>query len=87
MPLEAPPSSFLAASALLATIGIATQGPEIAILPAAALADQSGHAALWVLDPSSGTAHLQPVELAGFAGDGTVLVSGGIAKGNAAVKG
>ena len=54
-------------------------------LPATALADHGGKAAVWVFDPARQRAALRLVELAGYGGDGTLLVRGGLADGEQVV--
>ena len=57
----------------------------VARLPATALTDSDGKAAVWVFDPARGRAALRPVDVAGYGGDGSLLVSGGLADGEQVV--
>lgn len=77
--LDAPPD--LLSLGMTATIRLATAGPPLATIPATALTDQRGAPAVWVLDPETGRAALRPVTVAGYGGDGSVLIGGGLAAG------
>lgn len=55
-------------------------GQPVAVLPAAALFQKDGHAALWVADPQQGTVDLVPVTLAGQDA-GRIMVSDGLKDG------
>ena len=57
----------------------------VARLPATALTDRAGKAAVWVFDPARHRAELRPVEVAGYGGDGSLLVRGGLADGEQVV--
>ena len=67
---------------MTASVRFAGTGPQVALLPATALADQSGRPAVWVLDPAAHRAALRPVQLAGYAADGSMVVAGGLAPGD-----
>ena len=79
----APPG--LMALGMTATVRFGTVGPPVAVLPATALADQGGHPAVWVLDPAAQRAALRPVQLAGYAQDGSMVVSAGLQPGDQVV--
>ena len=81
--LDAPPG--LLALGMTAAVSFGRPGAAMAVLPATALTDQDGHPAVWVLDPASHTAALRPVEVAGYGGDGSVLVRAGLAGGEQVV--
>ena len=66
---------------MTASVRFATGGPPVALLPATALADQAGHPAVWVLDTTAHQAHLRPVQLAGYAQDGSMVVASGLEPG------
>jgi len=61
------------------------QGPPVARLPATALTDRDGQPAVWVLDAARQRARLRPVALAGYGGDGSLLVRSGLADGEQVV--
>ena len=67
---------------MTASVRFPTGGPTMAVLPATALVDQNGHPAVWVLDPAKQRADLHPVELAGFAADGSMIVASGLQPGD-----
>jgi multidrug efflux system membrane fusion protein len=77
--LDAPPG--LLALGMTAAVSIGTEGPPMAVLPAAALTDQSGKPAVWVLDPTTHHASLRPVDVSSYGSDANVLVSFGLAAG------
>jgi RND family efflux transporter MFP subunit len=77
--LDPPPDTL--ALGMTATIGLDVPGPRLAVLPAAALTDQHGEPAVWVLDPRTGHAALRRIGLAGTAPDGSLLVASGLAAG------
>jgi len=66
---------------MTAIVSFGTAGPPLAALPAGALTDAEGKRAVWVLDRAAHRATLRPVELAGYGGDGRVLVRAGLAAG------
>ncbi len=74
--LDASPQLALGMTAALRLEGASAM---VAALPSGALADQGGRPAVWVLH--DGHAALRPVELAGYAPDGSVLVRAGLAAG------
>ena len=80
---DAPPT--LLALGMTASVRFATGGPPVAVLPATALADQNGHPAVWVLDSVRQRAQLRPVDLAGFAADGSMIVAHGLQPGDQVV--
>ena len=80
---DAPPG--LLALGTTATVAFGQAGPPVARLPATALADQGGAPAVWVLDPARQRAALQPIQMAGYAGDGSVLVGAGLQDGEQVV--
>ena len=77
--LDAPPD--LLSLGMTASVRLRTAGPPLAPIPAAALTDRHGEPAVWVLDPEAGRAALRPVTVAGYGGDGSVLIGGGLAAG------
>ncbi len=80
---DAPPG--LLALGMTATVAFGTAGPPVAEIPATALTDKNGKPAVWVLDPETHRAALRPVQIAGYAGDGSVLVQGGLHDGEEVV--
>lgn len=56
----------------------------VAVLPGSALFDRGGQPAVWVVDPSTRTVSLKPVDVARFETDRIVL-EGGLAKGDIVV--
>ena len=80
---DAPPG--LLALGMTATVRFGAAGPPVAELPATALTDQGGNPAVWVLDPEKQRASLRPVQVAGYGGDGSVLVRGGLSDGDEVV--
>jgi len=81
--LDAPQN--LIALGMTAAVRFGNAGPPLAVLPASALTDQDGKPAVWVLDPAAGRAALRAVEVAGYGGDGSVLVRAGLAAGEQVV--
>lgn len=81
--LDAPPG--LLALGMTATVAFGQSGPPVARLPGTALTDRAGVPAVWVLDPARQRASLRPVEVAGYAGDGSVLVRTGLKDGDQVV--
>jgi multidrug efflux system membrane fusion protein len=79
-----PPADLLALG-MTASVTFGHDGAPVAALPASALTDSAGHAAMWVLDPASHQAALRPVDVAGYGGDGSVLVRGGLSPGEQVV--
>ena len=75
----APPD--LLALGMTATVSFGVAGPPVAELPATALTDKNGQPAVWVLDPETQRAALRPVQIAGYAGDGSLLIQGGLQDG------
>ena len=66
---------------MTATVRFGQASPPMARLPGSALSDQGGRPAVWVLDASRQRAALRPVQVAGYGGDGSVLVAAGLAAG------
>ncbi len=66
---------------MTATVRFGLGGPSVALLPASALTDDAGHPAVWVLDVPTQRAHLRPVGIASYTGDGTVVVRSGLKEG------
>ncbi len=81
--LDAPKD--LIALGMTAAVSIGAAGPALAVLPASALTDQDGKPAVWVLDPAAHRAGLRPVEVAGYGGDGSLLIRAGLAGGEQVV--
>lgn len=68
---------------MTATVAFTQQsGPPVAVLPASALTESNAAPAVWVLNPAAQTASLRPVVLAGYAPDGSVLISAGLNAGD-----
>jgi RND family efflux transporter MFP subunit len=80
---DAPPD--LLNLGMTASVSFGVAAAPVARLPATALTDRGGHPAVWVLDPARQRAALRPVEVAGYGGDGSVLVAGGLAEGDMVV--
>ena len=72
--LDAPPG--LLSLGMTATVRFATDAVLVALLPATALTDSAGKPAVWVLSGSH--AQLRPVVLAGYTGDGRMIVTSGV---------
>ncbi len=70
---------------MTATVTFDLPEAPVARLPATALTDHGGKAAVWVLDPARQRAVLRPVNVAGYGGDGSLLVRGGLAEGEQVV--
>ena len=70
---------------MTAAVSFGNAGPPLAALPASALTDQEGKPAVWVLDPTAHRATLRTVEVAGYAGDGSLLIRAGLAAGEQVV--
>ncbi len=70
---------------MTATVRFGEAGPPMARLPATALTDQGGKPAVWVLDAAKQRATLRPVDVAGYGGDGSVLVRDGLENGETVV--
>ncbi len=66
---------------MTANVRFTVGGPNVAVLPATALADQNGQPAVWVLDAAAHRAELRPVQISGYAADGNMLVAGGLTAG------
>jgi len=82
--LDAPPGVL--ALGMTATVRLAVPpGPAITLLPAAALTDEDGQPAVWVLDPGRGRAKRRRVTVAGYRDDGQVAISGGLRAGEQVV--
>jgi len=79
-----PPPGLLALG-MTASVGLGIGSAPLAVLPAGALTDREGRPAVWVLDPAANRAALRPVEVAGYGGDGSVLVRGGLEAGEQVV--
>ncbi len=71
---------------MTATVRFArTAGPPVVFLPASALTDRDGAAAVWVLDSAASRAARRKVTLAALRGDGTIAVIGGLHAGEQVV--
>ncbi len=70
---------------MTATVSFGLAGPPVAPLPPGALTDMAGKPAVWVFDPATQRAALRPVELAGYAPDGSLLVRAGLKDGEQVV--
>jgi RND family efflux transporter MFP subunit len=70
---------------MTASVGFGDIRQAVAKLTATAVVDHGGLPAVWVLDPARQRAALRKVDVAGYAGDGTVLVSGGLSPGELVV--
>ncbi len=81
--LDAP--GDLIALGMTATVSIGTAGAPLAVLPASALTDQGGKPAVWVLDPAAHRAALRRVDIAGYGGDGSLLIRAGLTEGEQVV--
>ena len=81
----APPAAALALGMTASVTFTAPEAGTIAVLPAAAVTDQDGAPALWVLDATGTHATLRPVRLAGYGQDGTIRVAAGLAEGERVV--
>lgn len=82
--LDAPPGAL--GLGMTATVHLAVPpGPAIALLPAAALTDEDGKAAVWVLNPGLGRAERRRVTVAGYRDNGEVAISGGLKTGEQVV--
>lgn len=81
--LDAPPG--LLALGMTAAVRFNAARPPVAVLPAAAVTDQDGHPAVWVLDPQTHRATQRPVQVAGYAGDGTAVIAAGLQDGDQVV--
>jgi multidrug efflux system membrane fusion protein len=80
---DAPPG--LLRPGMTALVNVAAAGDEVAVLPGSALCDQDGQPAVWVLDPAISHAARRLVQVAGYRGDGAVLVRAGLAEGEQVV--
>lgn len=80
---DAPPNTL--ALGMTAAVAFGVSGPALAPLPASALTDINGRPAVWVLDTATQKATLRPVTLAGYGGDGRMLVQGGVSQGDLVV--
>ena len=54
----------------------AAAAAPVVVLPASALVQQDGHPAVWVLDPATHHAAIQPVQVGGYQDDRVVLLGG-----------
>jgi len=70
---------------MTASVDFGGADAPVARLPASALTDEGGHEAVWVLDPAQSRARLRQVTIAGYGGDGSVLVAAGLAAGEQVV--
>jgi RND family efflux transporter MFP subunit len=70
---------------MTAMVNVAAAGDDVAVLPGSALCDEDGQPAVWVLDPEIGHAARRPVRVAGYRGDGGVLIQSGLAEGEQVV--
>ncbi len=82
--VDAAPAGLLALG-MTAAVRFTDNRPPVAILPAAALTDQRGQPAVWVLDSASQHAALRPVTVAGFGPDATVAIAAGLRAGEQVV--
>nr|WP_294524199.1 efflux RND transporter periplasmic adaptor subunit [uncultured Rhodopila sp.] len=80
---DAPPG--LLQPGMTAMVNVAATGDDLAVLPGSALCDQDGAPAVWVLDLAKGHAARRPVRVAGYRGDGAVLIQSGVAEGEQVV--
>jgi RND family efflux transporter MFP subunit len=80
---DAPPG--LLQPGMTAMVNVAAAGDDLAVLPGSALYDRSGQPAVWVLDTAKRRAVLRPVRVAGYRGDGTILIQAGLAEGEQVV--
>jgi RND family efflux transporter MFP subunit len=60
-------------------------GVPVALLPAAALVDEGGRPAVWVLEPAASRASQRVVQVAAMTGDGMVAVTAGLHDGEQVV--
>jgi len=82
--LDAPPG--LLSLGMTATVRLAVPpGPAVALLPAAALTDDDGRPAVWVLDPGRGRTERRRVTVAGYREGGQVAISEGLRPGEQVV--
>ena len=70
---------------MTASVRFGIGGAPVVMLPATALADLAGRPAVWVLDGLGHRANLRPVQLAGYAADGSMAVTGGLRPGEQVV--
>lgn len=63
---------------------ISSQEKQAVLLPASALSENSGHAAVWVLDANGTHAELRPIGIASYTTDG-IVVQTGLANGDRVV--
>ena len=80
---DAPPG--LMGLGMTATVAFDRPETPVARLPATALTDRGGKAAVWVFEPARQRAVLRPIEVAGYGGDGSLLVRSGLADGEQVV--
>jgi len=81
--LDPPPENGLG---MTATVEFAhAAGVPVVLLPAAALVDEGGRPAVWVLAPAAPRAALRVVQVAAMTGDGMVAVTGGVHDGEQVV--
>ena len=80
---DAPPG--LLQPGMTAMVNVTAPGDNLAVLPGSALCDQDGQPAVWVLDPAIGHAALRQVRVAGYRGDGAMLIQAGLAEGEQVV--
>ncbi len=77
--MDAPPG--LLALGMTASVRFGRPTPPVARLPATALADRDGVPAVWVLNTATQHATLRQVSVAGYGGDGSVIIQSGLAEG------
>ena len=75
----------LLALGMTAAVCFGLGGANVAVIPATALTDDAGHPAVWVLDGPTQRAHLRPVTIASYTGDGTVVIAAGLNAGESVV--
>ena len=82
--LDPPP--YLLELGMTATVRfVSPPRTPLAILPATAVTDRDGAPAVWVLDPRAHHAMLQPVKIADYGGDGSVVIASGVSPGEQVV--
>lgn len=81
--LDPPPD--VVALGMTATVSFGDTQARAAIIPAAALADLRGQPAVWVVDPTTQTAKLRAVAVAGYDGAGRAVIADGLRAGETIV--
>ena len=79
------PQNLLALGMTATVRFVAPPRAPVAILPATAITARNGAPAVWVFDPKEQHAMLQPVQIAGYGGDGSVAVASGLSPGEQVV--